>query len=154
MQRNRDQRPAGEQVLNGSATENALVHMALSAGVDVLGLRARHARVRIDYRAENHLYMSTLHELAPGKRLLAVKGSPNEVLALCGYTLHGGVMEVLSDERRQSIKDDNERMSGEALRVLGIAYAEVDAETSVPESGLVWVGLVGMADPVRAGVRS
>lgn len=143
---------AGAHVLNGSATENALVHMALSAGLDVLGLRARHARVRIDYRAENHLYMSTLHELAPGKRLLAVKGSPNEVLALCGFTLHGGATEILSDERRQAIRDENERMAGEALRVLGIAYAEVDAETSVPESGLVWLGLVGMADPVRAGV--
>ncbi|HJW81692.1 MAG TPA: cation-transporting P-type ATPase, partial [Acidiferrobacterales bacterium] len=143
---------SGAQVLNGTATENALVHMALSAGLDVLGLRARHARVRVDYRAENHLYMSTLHELAPGKRLLAVKGSPNEVLALCGFTLHGGATEVLNDERRQSILDENERMASEALRVLGIAYAEVDAETSTPENGLAWLGLVGMADPVRAGV--
>ncbi|HWR87974.1 MAG TPA: HAD-IC family P-type ATPase, partial [Acidiferrobacterales bacterium] len=143
---------AGAHVLNGSATENALVHMALSAGLDVLELRARHARVRIDYRAENHLYMSTLHELAPNKRLLAIKGSPGEVLALCGFILHGGATEALSDERRQSILDENERMAGEALRVLGVAYAEVDAETSAPESGLVWLGLVGMADPVRAGV--
>ena len=143
---------AGAQVLNGSATENALVHMALSAGLDVLDLRARYMRVRIDYRAENHLYMSTLHELAPGKRLLAVKGSPNEVLALCGFTQHGGATEALSDERREAIRDENERMAGEALRVLGIACAEVDAEASMPENGLLWLGLVGMADPVRAGV--
>ena len=143
---------AGAHVLNGSPTENALVHMALSAGVDVLELRARHARVRIDYRAENHLYMSTLHELAPGRRLLAVKGSPGEVLALCGFALRNGVPEALGDEQRQAILDENERMAGEALRVLGIAYAEADAETSAPEIGLVWLGLVGMADPVRAGV--
>jgi P-type Ca2+ transporter type 2C len=143
---------AGAQVLNGSATENALVHLALSAGLDVLGLRARHARLSIDYRSENRLYMSTLHELAPGKRLLAIKGSPGEVLALCGFTLDGGAMVTLSDERRQVIRDENERMAGEALRVLGIAYTEVDGETSTPEDGLVWLGLVGMADPVRAGV--
>jgi P-type Ca2+ transporter type 2C len=143
---------AGVQVLNGSATENALVHMALSAGLDVLGLRARHVRISIDYRSENRLYMSTLHEFAPGKRLFAIKGSPGEVLALCGFTQLGGDTLALSDEQRQAIRDENERMAGEALRVLGIAYAIVDADTSAPEDGLVWLGLVGMADPVRAGV--
>jgi Ca2+-transporting ATPase len=48
-----------------------------------------------------------------------------------------------------------ERMAGEGLRVLGIARAEWDAHT-MPDSpkafGLQYLGLVGLADPVRPGV--
>jgi Ca2+-transporting ATPase len=143
---------SGAYVLNGSATENALIYLALSTGVDVRALRSRHTRVRVDYRSENRLYMRTLHELSPGRRLLAVKGSPNDVLAMCDSVLHGGEPAPLSNERRQSVRDENERLAGEALRVLGIACAEVDEQGGVPDHGLVWLGLVGMTDPVRPGV--
>lgn len=38
-----------------------------------------------------------------------------------------------------------------ARPLLGVAYAEVNGETSASENRLVWLGLVGMSDPVRAG---
>ncbi len=45
-------------VLNGSATENALIHMAISAGVDVLALREQHPLMQTRYRSDNHQFMS------------------------------------------------------------------------------------------------
>ncbi len=40
-------------------------------------------------------------------------------------------------------------MAGKALRVLGIAYGL----TAASGERLVWLGLVGMADPIRPGVK-
>jgi Ca2+-transporting ATPase len=142
----------GAHVLNGSSTENALVHMALAAGIDVAALRARYPRLRVDYRAENRQYMSTVHAAADTQRLIAVKGSPGEVLALSHWYLHDGVQTELTNETRQMILDENERMAGKALRVLGLAYAISPDELRSLDGNLVWLGLIGMADPIRVGV--
>jgi len=142
----------GAQVLNGSATENALVHMALAAGVDVTALRSRYPRLHVDYRAENRLYMSSVHAFDESQRLVAVKGSPAEVLALSRWHICDGIRTELDAESRQAILDENERMAGEALRVLGLAYAVAPDESTALTGNLVWLGLIGMADPVREGV--
>jgi Ca2+-transporting ATPase len=142
----------GAHVLNGSSTENALVHMALAAGIDVAALRARYPRLRVDYRSENRQYMNTVHALDDVQRLIAVKGSPAEVLALCRWYLHNGVQTELVDETRRMILEANERMAGQALRVLGLAYATGVDDGRAPAGKLVWLGLIGMADPIREGV--
>jgi Ca2+-transporting ATPase len=140
----------GAVVLHGSPTENALVQLALDSGVDVATLRARHPRQRIDYRAENRLYMSTVHD-AGTQRLVAIKGSPPEVLALCGHHVCDNRRAPLTDELRQQILDENTHMAAASLRVLAFAYALAD-DAQVAPGSLVFLGLTGMADPVRAGV--
>ena len=152
----------GTNCLRGSSTENALVQMALEDGVDVIGLRKRHPLLKVVHRSENRNLMITLHENSKGPGcLIAVKGSPREVLALCRWHLRDGVRLPLGNEERLAIETENERMAGEALRVLGMAYAVVgdglcleDLEKSENLSEhLIWVGLVGMADPIRRGVK-
>jgi Ca2+-transporting ATPase len=153
-------RQGNEYLVDGSSTENALLYLAIGSGVDVLGLRADYPLARINHRSENRNFMATLHEKADASsRLLAVKGSPTEVLANCNYHLREGKKIALSPEDRLSIETENERMAGEALRVLGAAYAllphgETPSETEM-EGGeeLIWIGLVGMGDPIRPGVK-
>jgi P-type Ca2+ transporter type 2C len=96
--------------------------------------------------------MSTTHRTGNGRRLLCVKGSPPEVLALCDRMLVGGKTLPLDDAKRLAIQMENERMAGSALRVLGFAYKET-ADGPPSEYGLTWTGLAGMADPVRPHVR-
>ena len=139
--------------LDGSATEAALMQMGLDAGIDVIVLRKNHPTVRTRYRADNRPYMSTLHPLADGQYLLATKGRPAEVLELCEQYWVNGRIEELTDEARQEILVANERMAGDALRVLGFAYTYRDRGTMPKKTeGLVWLGLTGMADPVREGM--
>jgi Ca2+-transporting ATPase len=148
-------------VLHGSPTENALIHMAISAGVDILQLREVYPVLKVTLRSENRNFMSTLHggNGAPmsddsTRPLLAVKGSPGEVLAMCEWHLTGGQRIPLTDSDRLHIETENERMAGEALRVLGTAYHYVEDMGKDTEgySGLTWLGLVGMEDPIRPGV--
>ncbi|HMK42695.1 MAG TPA: cation-transporting P-type ATPase [Dissulfurispiraceae bacterium] len=143
-------------VVNGSPTENALVHIALSAGVDVVALREQYPMHRIEHRSENRNFIITLHGNGGGSKLLTVKGSPSEVLAMCDTITIGGETRHLNDDHRDEILRENEKMAGEALRVLGVACKYVlNGEADIDKTeGYSWLGLVGMIDPVRPGVRA
>ena len=139
--------------LEGSATEKALVELALHAGLDVMALRRQCPKLHTRDRAEGRPYMTTLHPYNNGKHLLAVKGSPEEVLEMCTYQVRNGSRVRLTRKARQAILLENERLAGDALRVLGVAYRELDDDTMPKKTGqLVWLGLAGMADPMRTGM--
>jgi Ca2+-transporting ATPase len=143
----------GGHVLSGTATENALVEAALSGGIDAATLRAAYPRLTVRYRSEEQKFMVTLHEVDPETRLLAVKGSPSVVLAMCRWRLQDGALVELSPRDRGEIEAENERMAGEALRILGLACAYTADSRAAAPGDLVWLGLVGLADPVRSGMR-
>ena len=148
----------GDYLVEGSSTENALVNLALSSGVDVNSLRAQHPISKLNHRSEERHYMSTIHRSNDQRRLMALKGSPTEVLALCRWHLKDGRQLELDDDARTVFEADNERMAGEALRVLAVAYAVAGEDglrtDEIIRQGLIWVGLVGMADVVRSGVKN
>lgn len=143
----------GGLALHGSATEKALIHLAVDAGMDVWNVRASHPTLRVNHRSESRLFMDTHHAAPGGGVVVFVKGSPVEVLGLCRQALIDGRVVELSDRMRDAIELENEEMAGDALRVLGLAYAEFEGAAPRSVNGhLVWIGLVGMADPIRRGV--
>jgi Ca2+-transporting ATPase len=148
----------GNYIVDGSSTENALIYLALGAGVDVNALRSLHPLVKVNHRSEDRHFMSTLHWSNDKQQLLALKGSPTEVLSLCKWYIRDGRQHVLDDDTRGILDAENERMAGEALRVLAAAYVISDGNTmhteDMMQQGLVWAGLVGMADVVRNGVKN
>ncbi len=155
------ERYAGSHKVSGSATENALIELALHLGIDPIALRTQYPTLRTIRRAEQRNYMCTLHRVKPrfrktfrGPFLVAVKGSPSEVLAMCRWQIRDSGRVPISEADRLRILAENDRMAGAALRVLGIAYRELPAEgRSQIERDLVWLGMVAMADPIRQGVR-
>ncbi len=134
--------------LIGSPTELALVRAAQTNGIDVVRLRASYPLLRTRLRSEGRGFMDTLHQDGDGV-LLAVKGSPDQVLGLCNRFLEHGQERPLSPADRARIALENERMASQALRVLGVAFRRGDC---VPDQSrdLIWVGMVGIADPPRA----
>jgi P-type Ca2+ transporter type 2C len=143
-------------VLAGTATENALVQAALDEGLDVSGLRRRFLRLSTRHRTENDRFMATTHATGDGL-LLAVKGSPPDVLARCTWELRpDGSREVLTAQRRREIRDLNTAMAAQGLRVLGAACRDVHGRgpqaDAVEVERLVFIGLAGLADPVRRGL--
>lgn len=155
------ERRAGHYQFTGSPTENALVELALHAGIEPIALRSQYRTTRTIARAEDRNYMCTLHEVSPdpatsfkGPFLVAIKGSPSEVLAMCRWQIRDDKRVPLNEADRSRIVAENDKMAGAALRVLGIACRElktVERHARV-ERDLVWLGLVAMADPIRNGV--
>jgi Ca2+-transporting ATPase len=143
----------GDYVLRGTPTEAALVQLAILAGFNVGDLRARCPLLKVNHRSENRLFMGTFHDCQPQGKLFALKGSPLEVLARCSWHFQDCRKLPLTEEDRRQIEAENEEMAGHALRVLGLAFALGEDESIFEEpSGLVWLGMVGMADPIREGV--
>src|SRR5262249_46882890 len=144
----------GAYGVHGSPTENALLHLAMTAGLDVVQLRQGYPMLRMQQRAENHNVMSTWHTNHTPGGFLAVKGSPSEVLALCSWYMQDGQCVPLTDAERLAIDTANTRMAGAALRVLGAAYCEWDTADGAAPGGaeLVWLGLVCMCCTITLGV--
>ena len=90
---------------------------------------------------------------------VAVKGAPDIVLGLCSYyESMDNKWEPLDDAARRRILDANDSMTGDALRVLGLAYrqqpeAPTEINSNELEKDLCFVGLVGMIDPARLEVK-
>jgi len=143
----------GDFVLQGSSTENALITMAIHSGADIIALRRQHSLIETIHRTEDRPFMGTLHETPDHGRFLAVKGSPLEVLAISSFMMKDGEKIPLTGEDRARIEVENERMAGNALRVLGLAYSTEGLESLEDPGRLTWLGLIGMADPIRSGVK-
>ncbi|NJD08533.1 MAG: cation-transporting P-type ATPase, partial [Methylococcaceae bacterium] len=144
---------AGNGSLEGSPTECALVEAAQAAGIDGPGLRRGRPLEHLEHRAENRAYMASVHTIDTDRRLVAVKGSPAEVLELCATVLEEGRPQPLTDRLRRRILQQNEAMASDALRVLGGAYAETDTAAAGDFAGqLTWLGLIGMEDSIRPGM--
>jgi Ca2+-transporting ATPase len=147
----------GDYLVEGSSTENALVNLALSAGVEVNSLRAQHPILKLNYRSEDRHYMSTVHRSNDWQQLMALKGNPSDVLTLCKWYVRDGRQLEMDDDARAVFEAENDRMAGKALRVLAMAYAVTNGDTlrsdEIIQQGLIWVGLVGMTDVVRSGVK-
>ncbi|MGF1615021.1 MAG: HAD-IC family P-type ATPase [Gammaproteobacteria bacterium] len=142
----------GRTVLTGSPTEQALVQCALQAGIDVSALRTDYPLLALEHRSEEQKYMVSSHGSPNGGRWIAVKGSPLEVLALCQWYLVDHERRALTPAERAAILAQNDAMAGEALRVLGLAYSSTDHGHTLEQGELCWLGLVGMADPLRSGM--
>ena len=144
----------GHYEIFGSPTEKALAQLAINSGADLRQILKEYRFLKIRHRAENRLYMSTLHAArAGGSRLFSIKGSPPEVLGMCSRQMVGGRIVALTEEDRQEIQIQNQKMAADALRVLGFAFCPVEKNAKFDEeTDLIWLGLIGMTDPIRAGV--
>lgn len=138
---------------SGSATETALLEMAVTFGFDVEGVRKRHASLKTTGRSHGRRLMSTLSKSSDGKRLLSIKGSPRDVLKKCRWYLDGHELRELGVEDRHLIKRQNDEFAARTFRVLGFAFREFSNDFEPVEKDLVWLGLVAMTDPPREGVE-
>ena len=143
----------GEIIIDGSPTEKALIQMAIAAGLDVPTLLTLYSLQETYHRANERNYMATVHQLDPTQKLVAVKGNPLEVLALCQYQQVDDRPILLTATDRQAIANANQQMTNNALRVLGTAYAKLDNTAKVTLDQLIWLGLIGITNPVRPGVK-
>ncbi|QAT50656.1 cation-translocating P-type ATPase [Caproiciproducens sp. NJN-50] len=138
----------------GEPTENALVAFALKEGFDKNGLEAGFPRRGEAPFDSMRKMMTTVHVLPEGGLIQYTKGAPDEILKRCGSVMRDGAVLPMTEEFRREILDANRDMAGRALRVLAAAQKPLSAlpDGFTPEkleTGLTFLGLAGMIDPVR-----
>lgn len=143
---------AGISLVTGGLVDAVAIATVALTKMDIRELRKQHPLIKTYPRDKDRNIMTTVHKTEGEQLLVAVKGSPEEVLAICTSQLKNNEVVDLTEEDKRAIEQENEKMAGKALRVLGVAYAYVDNLDENPESDLIWLGLTGMADPIRKGV--
>ena len=141
----------------GEPTESAIVNIGLKYGKNKNTLSEQMKRVNeIPFDSERKM-MTTIHKFGNKYRIIT-KGAPDVIISKCNYIYNNGSTSYMNNSTQNNILNTNEKMANEALRVIAIAYKDV---SSLPnnitseniEKDLVFVGLIGMIDPPRAGVK-
>ena len=138
--------------LTGDPTETALVDMAFKLDFDPSIYDRWPREQEIPFDSDRKL-MTTVNKVGE-KYIVYTKGGIDELLVRCNsYQMNGNIKTDLEDYKKK-IKQENELMAQEALRVLACAYKEMDhipdnMEMKKIEEDLIFIGMVGMIDPAR-----
>ncbi len=141
--------------IHGSSTEGALLALAHKGGLELAELPARFERLHeIAFSSERKRMAVSVRD-AQGEVWSFVKGSPEAVLALASRVLHAGAEGPLTAEQRARLLKEGRRLGDEGHRVLAFAFRRLEpgAALEAAERDLTWVGLAGLIDPPRAGVK-
>jgi sodium/potassium-transporting ATPase subunit alpha len=83
-------------------------------------------------------------------RYMTVKGAPDVIVGLCTQVHNGGTVRDIDDNERDHLLKQADTYANQGLRVLSVAYRELDGDADV--SNLVFVGHIAMVDPPRPEV--
>ena len=138
--------------IGGDPTETALVDMAFKQKYTQEIFKENPRVEEVPFDSERKL-MTTVNK-NNGKYIVYTKGGVDELLKCCNSFLYKGQVRTNLETYVSWVRENNEKMAREALRVLAFAYKELDhmpskEEMKTIESNLIFVGMVGMIDPPR-----
>ena len=147
----------GKMELTGEPTEKAIVSKALDEGKNKNELYNVMKRVKDIPFDSSRKMMTTIHKMPNGYRVIT-KGAPDVLLKRCNKVYDNGNVTTLDYSKTKLIENQNNKMADEALRVLAIAYLDIPnlpsrIDTETVEKDLIFIGLIGMIDPPREGVK-
>ena len=154
----------------GEPTELAIVNAAKEQGKFKQMLYQKYERINdISFDSERKM-MSTIHRIiersdiekllnnTENKFLVITKGAPDVLLKRCNKYFLNGEQHILDNFVIQKIEKINDKMAEKALRVIAVAYAGMprlptNINSESIENNLTFLGLIGMIDPPREGVK-
>ena len=142
----------------GNPTEGALILWLRDNGIDYAALRDSVTPVEELPFSTERKYMATVVRTADGHRYLFVKGAPEIVFSLCRSVSGVAPGDAAMQQAKEEIDRQLKEYQAQAMRTLGFAVQELkegDATITdgrVVADNLTFLGIVAIADPVRADV--
>jgi Ca2+-transporting ATPase len=149
----------GKREILGTPTEAAILEFGLSlGGGDFSTVRKASTLIKVEPFNSAKKRMGVVIQLPGGALRAHCKGASEIILASCTKYMdeHGNVVE-LDGATVDHLKATIDSFANEALRTLCLAYIDVDegfsANDQIPMDGYTCIGIVGIKDPVRPGVK-
>jgi magnesium-transporting ATPase (P-type) len=140
--------------LHGNPVDGALKALALKAaaadGFEPAPAGGRHDTIPFE---SVHKFMASLHERPDGRRVVWLKGAPEQVLAQCSYARASDGDTDIDHAAWQARLD---ALAHEGYRLLAVAERAVDDAThalsfaEIERGGFTLLGLFALLDPARA----
>ncbi|KAJ8427615.1 hypothetical protein Cgig2_010877 [Carnegiea gigantea] len=148
----------GKHEMLGTPTEVALLEFGLSLGGNFQAERQASKLIKAEPFNSTKKRMGVVLELPDGGLRAHTKGASEIVLAACNKVINSnGEVVPLDKGLVTQLEDTINQFAGEALRTLCLAYMELESGFSpkdpIPTEGYTCIGIVGIKDPVRPGVK-
>ncbi|KAL8200539.1 hypothetical protein R6Q57_011878 [Mikania cordata] len=148
----------GKREILGTPTEAAILEFGLSLGGDFQTVRQASTVLRVEPFNSSKKRMGVVLKLPEGGIRAHCKGASEIILAACNKVVNAnGEVVDLKEGSLNHLQSTINQFASEALRTLCLAYIDlgksVTAETPIPSSGYTCIGILGIKDPVRPGVK-
>ncbi len=132
----------------GSPTEAALLVMASKADIYKEDFSERIDE--IPFSSERKMMSVLCKERR--KKIIYSKGALQYLLKKCKYIQKGNKVSKLTEKDKKKILNENKKMTSNCLRTIALAYKKTTS-SRIKEKDLVFLGIVGMEDPPREGIK-
>jgi Ca2+-transporting ATPase len=140
----------------GNMTERALLLAGMNFGLSKQILQKDYPEIDIVPFDSEKKYMATLHT-SDDKIEMFVKGAPEMILERSAYYLGHSKKKLMTESQRKIFIEKFEKLSSQGLRILAVANKNLPKDVvhiqETDLADLVFVGLIGMKDPIREGVK-
>ncbi|MGB9883463.1 MAG: calcium-translocating P-type ATPase, PMCA-type [Microgenomates group bacterium] len=144
----------------GDTTEGALLIMAYHQGVFYEQERQKWQIIEeIPFSAQTKRMTVKVQnlKLKPQHSYVFTKGAPESILEICQHYQIGQEIKPLTNVKRKEIEKEFEKFAQKGLRMIAFSYKKISSNKKQKEEKLetdqVFLGFVGIADPVRAEVK-
>lgn len=141
----------------GSPTETAILEFGLLLGGDFMTEREASKIVKVEPFNSSKKRMGVILEIPSGGLRAHCKGASEIILAACDKVVDSNGVVSLNKSSVEHLNAIIEEFANDALRTLCLAYQDLDdsfsADSPIPASGYTCIGIVGIKDPVRPGVK-
>ncbi|MEJ8777814.1 cation-translocating P-type ATPase [Pseudogracilibacillus sp. ICA-222130] len=139
----------GAYVVDGDPTDGAILIAARNYGISYVE-DEKYDKVTMEPFDVLKKRMHTIVEGEDGKRYFIMKGAPEEIIPRSRYQLDTAGKKRSADNRK--LQKAAEHMAEKAYRVIAIAMKEIKGST-VDENDCIFLGMYGLFDPPRKGVK-
>lgn len=140
----------GEWKTTGDATEIAILVAGVKGGITAGSLKYEYRRINEEPFDSQTKMMNVTVRSNSGSITTYIKGASEVIIPKCSYIMKGKNIEKLGYSERNRLEKTVNDMSDKALRV--IAFAKKN-DSDNADSGLIFLGFMGMIDPPREEAR-
>jgi P-type Ca2+ transporter type 2C len=134
----------------GSPTEAALLILASKANLYQEDLEYDRLE-EIPFNSTRKMMSVLCH--GKDKNTIYSKGVPEYIISKCRFIQRENGIFRLTEKEKEKILESNKKLTSEALRTLALAYKQTASKNKIEEKDLIFLGLVGIEDPPKEGVK-
>ena len=141
----------------GDPTDSACAVAGWKINGDVQKFAQRHSRLHEYFFDTKRKRMSVIHEYE-GEKWVFSKGGAGGYIDLVEWKVSGDEIVPIDENDFKRAEEANRDMAGKAMRVLALCARPIDDEEDMYdmekiESGLIFLGIIGIMDPPRPEVK-